>query len=52
MKLARVSNELFYSYINIKNNPTKIPNKNRGINYGGKEAIRLYRDKKRRGKYI
>lgn len=31
-------NELFYTYINIKNNPTKIVNKNRGnCIYGRKE---------------
>lgn len=31
MKRIKKDNELFYSYINIKNNPTKIQNKNRGI---------------------
>lgn len=52
MKTTKINNELFYSYINIKNNPTKIPNKNRGISYGRKEFVRLHRNKKDGQKYI
>lgn len=53
MKRTKTNNELFYSYIlNIKNNPTKISNKNRGINYGRKGFARQIRNKKDGQKYI
>lgn len=46
-------NELFYTYINIKNNPTKIVDKNRGnYIYGREEYIRRFRNKKNGQEYI
>ena len=40
------------TYINIKNNPTKISQKNRGIIYGGKDIFRRIRCSENRKKYI